>query len=52
MLEVGHDQGHITAELMAELGYTDCSVLTDISGKARFPMGYAPAKSQETSVEE
>ena len=52
MLEVGHDQGHITAELMAELGYTGCSVLTDISGKARFPMGYAPAKSQETSVEE
>lgn len=52
MLEVGHDQGHITAELMAELGYTDCNVLTDISGKARFPMGYAPAKSQEPSVEE
>ena len=52
MLEVGHDQGHITAELMAELGYTGCRVLTDISGKARFPMGYAPAKQQQPTVEE
>ncbi len=52
MLEVGHDQGHITAELMAELGYTACSVLTDMSGKARFPIGYAPANHQQPAVEE
>ena len=27
---------------MKELGYTQCRVLTDMSGKARFPMGFAP----------
>ena len=52
MLEVGHDQGHNTADIMASLGYTDCKVLTDMSGKARFPMGYAPAKTQATPTTE
>ncbi len=54
MLEVGHDQGHATAGIMQELGYTDCKVLTDMSGKARFPMGYAPARpeQQETAPSE
>lgn len=47
MLEVGHDQGHSTADIMTSLGYTECKVLTDMSGKARFPIGYAPAKPQE-----
>ncbi|MBE6418784.1 MAG: peptide chain release factor N(5)-glutamine methyltransferase [Akkermansiaceae bacterium] len=47
MLEVGHDQGRRTAEIMRQLGYTDCRVLTDMSGKSRFPMGYAPRKSHE-----
>jgi release factor glutamine methyltransferase len=42
MLEVGHDQGPATQEIMKELGYTQCRVLTDMSGKARFPMGFAP----------
>lgn len=42
MLEVGHDQGPATQEIMKELGYTQCHVLTDMSGKARFPMGFAP----------
>ncbi len=44
MLEVGHDQGHATAAIMQELGYLNCQVLTDMSGKERFPMGYAPQR--------
>lgn len=44
MLEVGHDQGHATAAIMQELGYRNCQVLTDMSGKERFPMGYAPQR--------
>ncbi len=52
MLEVGHDQGHDTAALMADLGYTDTRVLTDMSGKPRFPMGYAPAPQPETTSED
>ncbi len=43
LLEVGHDQGAATCAAMAELGYTGTRVLSDMSGKARFPMGYAPA---------
>ncbi len=45
MLEVGHDQGQTTQAIMEELGYERCGVLTDMSGKARFPYGYAPAAS-------
>lgn len=52
MLEVGHDQGYATSELMKKLGYTDCEVLTDISGKARFPIAYAPEKSKQDSTAE
>ncbi len=52
MLEVGHDQGHATAAIMAELGYTDTRVLTDMSGKPRFPMGYAPAPQPEATSED
>lgn len=44
MLEVGHDQGEATRAEMERLGYTDTRVLTDMSGKPRFPMGYAPVK--------
>ena len=44
MLEVGHDQGEATCELMRAAGYTGVRVLTDMSGKARFPMGYAPQR--------
>lgn len=47
MLEVGHDQGEATRSIMHELGYENSSVLTDMSGKARFPIGYAPAAKQE-----
>lgn len=46
MLEVGHDQGEQTRALMEQLGYTDTAVLTDMSGKPRFPMGYAPVKQE------
>lgn len=52
MLEVGHDQGHATAAIMAELGYTDTRVLSDMSGKARFPMGYAPAPQPKDTQED
>ena len=51
MLEVGHDQGHATAAIMTELGYTGTRVLSDMSGKARFPMGYAPAPQPEETTE-
>ena len=47
MLEVGHDQGHEVCRLMEQLGYTSCQVLTDMSGKARFPAGYAPELTEE-----
>lgn len=46
MLEVGHDQGEATRLIMQESGYENCSVLTDMSGKARFPIGYAPAAKE------
>ena len=48
MLEVGHDQGEATRALMEELGYTRTRVLTDMSGKPRFPMGFAPAHPEPT----
>ncbi len=48
MLEVGHDQGHATRALMESLGYERCGVLTDMSGKDRFPYGYAPASTNTT----
>lgn len=48
MLEVGHDQGEATRAEMERLGYTDTRVLTDMSGKPRFPMGYAPVKPAPT----
>lgn len=51
MLEVGHDQGETTRALMAELGYTDTCVLTDMSGKPRFPMGYAPQPKEEEAAD-
>lgn len=51
-LEVGHDQGERTRALMDELGYTGTRVLTDMSGKPRFPIGYAPqARSGEQKEE-
>ncbi len=46
MLEVGHDQGHATQAEMEALGYERCGTLTDMSGKDRFPYGYAPARSE------
>ena len=48
MLEVGHDQGEATRALMEELGYNRTRVLTDMSGKPRFPMGFAPARPEPT----
>ncbi len=47
MLEVGHDQGAATQALMEELGYERCGLLTDMSGHARFPYGYAAAATSE-----
>lgn len=51
-LEVGHDQGERTRALMDELGYTGTRVLTDMSGKPRFPIGYAPQARQGEREEE
>lgn len=48
LLEVGHDQGERTRAIMQELGYTNTQVLADMSGKARFPMGFAPAVEAPT----
>lgn len=47
MLEVGHDQGEATRLIMEGLGYENTAVLTDMSGKARFPIGYAPMAKEE-----
>ena len=44
LLEVGHDQGEAVRACMESLGYTGARVLKDMSGKARFPMGYAAAE--------
>lgn len=52
MLEVGHDQGEATRALMEELGYTQTRVLTDMSGKPRFPMGFAPARPEPTDKDD
>lgn len=51
LLEVGHDQGEATRACMEELGYTHTGVLTDMSGKARFPMGYATVDFMPTGTE-
>lgn len=47
MLEVGHNQGAATQAIMNELGYESTRVLTDMSSKARFPIGYAAASFSE-----
>lgn len=52
MLEVGHDQGEATRALMEELGYTQTRVLTDMSGKPRFPMGFAPARPEPANKDD
>ncbi len=51
MLEVGHDQGEATRALMEELGYTQTRVLTDMSGKPRFPMGFAPVRAEQQQTQ-
>lgn len=43
-LEVGHDQGETVRELMSAAGFERTSLHRDMSGIARFPMGYAPAQ--------
>ncbi len=40
-----------SGDIMAELGYTQCRVLTDMSGKARFPMGFAPVVSETAAAD-
>lgn len=52
MLEVGHDQGAAVCDMMRAAGYVNTRVLTDMSGKARFPMGYAPSAVGTASTEE
>ncbi|MCQ2365272.1 MAG: peptide chain release factor N(5)-glutamine methyltransferase [Akkermansia sp.] len=52
MLEVGHDQGEATRAEMERLGYTETRVLTDMSGKPRFPMGFAPMKAAGVAAQD
>lgn len=47
LLEVGHDQGEATRQLMEDAGFVNTRVLTDMSGKPRFPLGYAPNTNHE-----
>ena len=47
LLEVGHDQGEATRQLMEEAGFVNTRVLTDMSGKPRFPLGYTPNANHE-----
>lgn len=42
LLEVGHDQGEQVAELMRRAGFERVELRCDMSGKARFPLGFAP----------
>ncbi len=49
MLEVGHDQGEATRAQMERLGYGRTGLLCDMSGKARFPYGYAPERAEEAA---
>ena len=51
MLEVGHDQGETVRALMEQLGYERTELLHDCSGKARFPLGYAPSRSEEGAAD-
>lgn len=51
-LEVGHDQGEPVRAFMQQLGFTDTEVLTDMSGKPRFPIGRAPERQEEPQEEE
>lgn len=52
MLEVGHDQGPAVCEMMRAAGYENSRVLNDMSGKARFPIGYAPQAEPEAESHE
>lgn len=47
MLEVGHDQGERTRLFMEECGYQRTALLGDMSGKLRFPLGYAPPEDSK-----
>ena len=42
-LEIGHDQAAAVQELMAEAGFTDIHVKSDLSGIERFPAGRKPS---------
>ncbi len=45
-LEVGHDQGHVTAALFGEEGYQTPEVLKDLAGIERFVLATAPPPVQ------
>lgn len=47
LLEVGHDQGEQVCELMREAGYERVELRKDMSGAARFPLGYANSANSE-----
>ena len=47
LLEVGHDQGEQVCALMREAGYERVELRKDMSGAARFPLGYANSANSE-----
>lgn len=47
-MEIGHDQGDITSELLRDGGLTEVQVMMDISGIARFPLAKLPHSSNAT----
>ncbi len=51
MLEVGHDQGERVRAHMEGLGYERTGLLTDMSGKPRFPYGHAAANFRPQPLE-
>jgi len=44
-MEIGHDQGDVTASLLRQGGLAEVNVMKDISGIARFPLAKLPHSS-------
>lgn len=49
-MEIGHDQGEITATLLRDGGLAEIEVMKDISGIARFPLAKLPHSSNATAA--
>lgn len=49
-MEIGHDQGDVTASLLRQGGLAEVNVMKDISGIARFPLAKLPHSSNATAA--